>query len=116
MSALKIRCKTTRNIPNADAMSRSLLQTPNAFTSAAVRIVAIFTLIVAKMSHILLIDWRLRPFCEGIVRLDGESAAEGLVCGIADAPKSWPRCPTQGRPGNSNSEALFDHGAFRRPS
>ena len=59
-------------------MSRSLLQTLNAFTSAAVRIVAIFTPIVAKMSHIPLIDRRLRPFCEEIVRLDGESAAEVL--------------------------------------
>jgi hypothetical protein len=80
-------------------MSRSLLQTLNAFTSAAVRIVAIFTLIVAKMSHIPLIDWLLRPFCEGIVHLDGESAAEGLVCGIADAPKKLAAVPDERAPG-----------------
>jgi len=74
-------------------LSGSLLQTLNARTSAAVRIVAIFTVTVAKMPHNLLIDRCLRPFCEGIVRLDGESGADALfvALGIRQKPSPVPK-------------------------
>ena len=95
-------------------LSGSLLQTLNALTSAAVRIVAIFTLTVAKMPHNLLIDRCLRPFCEGIVRLDGESGADALfvALGIRQKPSPVPKAA----PGNSNSAAPLDQGAFWRLS
>lgn len=96
-------------------LSGSLLQTLNALTSAAVRIVAIFTLTVAKMPHNLLIDRRLRPFCEGIVRLDGESGADALFVALGMGQKPSP-VPKSGAPGNSNSARPFDQGAFWRLS
>jgi hypothetical protein len=76
-------------------LSGSLLQTLNALTSAAVRIVSIFTLTVAKMPHNLLIDRCLRPFCEGIVRLDGESGADALFV-ASEMRQILSRCPKAG--------------------
>ena len=96
-------------------LSGSLLQTLNALTSAAVRIVAIFTLTVAKMPHNLLIDRCLRPFCEGIVRLDGESGADALFVALGMGQKAVPGAQKRGA-GKFKFGASVRSGAFRRLS